>query len=82
MERKGTLHDTWEKFDALYVASEETVDLLNATAGSFFYELSGILGDNIVLHICRLTDRAVQFGNNNLSIQQFPANIPDPGFAA
>jgi hypothetical protein len=78
----GTLHDTWQKYQTLYIESEATVDLLNDTAGTFFYELSGILAENVMLHVCRLTDPAVQFGNNNLSIQQLPGNIAYPVFAA
>ncbi len=50
------LHVKWEVFNQLYVTSEETVELLNESAPSFFRICQDMLIDDILLTTSRLTD--------------------------
>jgi len=71
------LHMKWSQFRKLYGSGPDRVDLLNATAGFFFWMLQQLMWDDILLHIARLTD-ADQMGKHaNLSVQALPQLIDD-----
>ena len=48
------------------------MELLNSAAPAFFYQLQGTLWEDVLLHICRLTDPAKSFGKENLTLQRLP----------
>lgn len=50
------LHAKWGQFRQLFGATPERVDLLNRTAPVFFYFLQDVMFEDVLLHICRLTD--------------------------
>jgi hypothetical protein len=74
------LHDKWEEYVELYGTKESRLTLLNKAAPLFFRIVQDTLWEDVLLHICRLTD-SPQFMNNankaNLSIRRFPAAIDD-----
>lgn len=64
------LHTRWIIFKQLYATDENRVALLNKVAGTFFAHLQGILIDDIILCLSRLTDPP-QFGKReNLALEQ------------
>jgi hypothetical protein len=71
------LHFKWRTFIELYCTSEERIETLNATAPHFFSDLQGILWEDVLLHINRLTQNATTFGHKNLTIEQLLTHIPD-----
>jgi hypothetical protein len=62
------LHAKWQQYRILFAESQERIDLLNSTAGFFFYMVEKVLREDIVLHIARLTDRPQSVGRDNLTL--------------
>jgi hypothetical protein len=50
------LHLKWAEYVALFGEKTSRVDLLNASAAGFFALLESSLWDDVLLHICRLSD--------------------------
>ena len=50
------LHDKWGEFRELFCGGQERIDLLSNVASSFFYVMSQVLYESVILHLCRLTD--------------------------
>jgi hypothetical protein len=71
----------WLEYRKLYAGSAQRIDLLNATAPFFFHMIQGILWEDVVLHIARLTDPARQGSFNNLTLLQLPDAVPNPQLA-
>ncbi len=72
------LHCSWllararyDEFNRLF-GSDELVGHLNAIGGGFFGDVQYIFWDDLVLRICRLTDRAETWKKRNLTIQMIP----------
>lgn len=63
------LSSSWDRYQVLF-GSQERVDLLNRSSGSFWQVMQGLMHEHVLLGICRLTDPAKTFGEQNLSIQQ------------
>ena len=55
------------------------MDLLGRTAANFFVDLNHMLHGYVLLNICRLTDPAKQFGNDNLTVHQVNAAMKAAG---
>ena len=62
------LHIKWSQFVEIFGTAPEQIDLLNRTAPSFFRIVEDIFWQDIMLHLCRLTDSAKSLGKENLSI--------------
>ncbi len=71
------LHLKWKDFCGLYGAGSETVDLLNAAAPAFFHNLQRMMSEDVLLHVCRLTDPPKSAGKETLTILRLPGAIPD-----
>lgn len=50
------LHLKWSEYVALFGVSQSRMDILNASARGFFVLLDSSLWEDVLLHICRLTD--------------------------
>lgn len=74
------LESKWQQYVELFGTKPERIELLNEAASFFFYILDGVLWENIVLHLARLTDPSTSFGHANLSIQALPSLIGDDAF--
>jgi hypothetical protein len=72
------LHIRRKTYRELFGASPETIALLNTTAPAFFYDLERIMWEDVLLHLCRVTD-VPESGKNkpNLTIQRLPYLITD-----
>ena len=51
------LHLKWRDYRALFGTSSDRIDLLNAAAGGFFVMIETTMREDLLLHICRLTDQ-------------------------
>jgi len=72
------LHVKWADFRSLYADSPAAVDLLNTAAPAFFGELQRMMWEDVLLHLCRLTDPPKSFGHDNLSVRRLPELVPKP----
>ena len=50
------LHLKWHDFRVLYANTQETIDLLSEAAPDFFYNLQRMMWEDVLLHLCRITD--------------------------
>ncbi|MDE3042969.1 MAG: hypothetical protein KGJ82_20690 [Nitrospirota bacterium] len=50
------VHLKWKEHRALFGTSQERVNFLNEAAPVFFASLQETLWDDVLLHLCRLTD--------------------------
>ncbi len=66
------LHIRWKSYRELFGTSPDTIALLNATAPAFFYDLERVMWEDVLLHLCRFTDREQTMGRDNLTIQRMP----------
>lgn len=73
----SALHWKWAEFVALYGTSDARIQLLNAAASGFFRIVQLSLFDDVLLHICRLTDSERSVGKDNLTIRRLPG-LADP----
>jgi len=62
----------WGEYRELFGTSEERVRLLDSAAGFFFRTIHGVLWEDTLLHLCRLTDR----DKRTVSIMALPALCP------
>lgn len=76
------LHNKWREYRALFGHSEARIELLNRAAAVFFGQLDGILWEDVLLHICRLTDPVAVGGYRQLTIRRLPGYISDPTLRA
>lgn len=76
------LHIVWQQYRQLYGSDEETVHLLNRTAGLFFKIIQDELWDSVLLGISRMTDPHSTGGRKNLTIHSLPLLITDLGLQA
>jgi hypothetical protein len=65
------LHLKWNDFGELF-ASADLVDVLNSAAPAFFHDLQRQSWDNLLMYLCRVTDRTKTFGKDNLTIRLLP----------
>ncbi len=71
------LHWKWAEFVTLFGTKATRVELLNKAAGGFFRIVQDCLWENVLLHICRLTDPPRSKGKDNLTLQRLP-NMVSP----
>ncbi|MFO7905999.1 MAG: hypothetical protein ACQESR_28900 [Planctomycetota bacterium] len=71
------LHLKWINFRGLFADTQETIDLLNETAPDFFGNLQRMMWEDMILHLCRLTDPAKSAGKDTLTVRRIGELIPD-----
>jgi hypothetical protein len=72
-------HIKWAEFMELYGSNAARVELLNRTAPGFFAMLQGVLFEETLLHIARLTDPSrTGKDKDNLSIRNLPVLVDHP----
>jgi hypothetical protein len=72
------LHIVWQQYRQLFGTDEETVALLNRTAGLFFKVTQDEIWNSVLLGISRMTDPPESRGKKNLTINSLPLLINDP----
>ncbi|TRW48544.1 hypothetical protein FM042_09290 [Aliidiomarina halalkaliphila] len=73
----GELHIVWQQYRQLFGSDDDTIELLNRTAGLFFKIVQDELWDSVLLSISRMTDPAKSQSNKNLTIFSLPPLIDD-----
>ena len=71
------LHAKWADYLALYGRDHATVELLNAAAPAFFCDLQRMMWEDVLLHLCRLTDPPRSCGHDNLTVRRLPDLVVD-----
>ena len=71
------LHMKWGEYVVLFGTSEERVQLLNRAAPAFFKMIQDSLWEDLLLHLCRLTDPPQSVGKDNLTVQRLPGLVAD-----
>lgn len=71
------IHMHWHQFEELFGENEARVEIMNASAPHFFSIVQDILWNDVLLHLCRLTDPPEMGGKKNLSVQAVPDRISD-----
>jgi len=64
------LHGRWIIFDQLFGSSQERIELLNKSAGTYFSVPQRVLLNDILISIGRLTDKPKMGNRENLSLGQ------------
>ena len=72
------LHIKWREYLALFGTNEKRVDLLNQAASSFFAMLQDSLWEDLLLHLCRVTDPPQSAGKDTLTVQRIANLVPEP----
>ena len=63
----------WEEYKALFATSPESLEVLNTLAPFFWWNIQTVMWEDVLLHICRLTDPP----KKRLSVKQLPNLCPD-----
>lgn len=71
----------WQEYREMFGSSAEQVELLNS-ASLFFQIVQDTLWQDILLHLCRMTDPPKSMGRENLTLRSLPDLISDPAFGA
>jgi hypothetical protein len=66
----------WNEYMQLF-GNEERVKILNTAAGKFFNMIQGIMSDDVVLAISRLTDNTSSRGKPNLTVKALDALVSE-----
>ncbi len=69
------LHVIWQQYRQLFGTDDETIRLLNRTAGLFFKIVQDELWDSVLLGISRMTDPPAKGKNKNLTVLSLPPLI-------
>ena len=75
------LHGRWKIYRQLFGTSPERVELLNESAGAFFYIIQLVLIDNVQLTLSKLADRPTIAGRQNLTLESLLNDISQLGDA-
>lgn len=70
------LHAKWAEYRKLFAHSQDRVNLLNDSAAHFFGVVQVVLWNDILLHICRLTDPLGTGKRENLSLDRLREAVP------
>jgi hypothetical protein len=62
------VHLKWQEYRALFGTSQERLNFLNEAAPAFFGDLQDMFWNDVLLHLCRLTDPQKSGGKPNLTI--------------
>ena len=71
------LHMRWAMYRQLFAGSSARLDVLNETAGAFFYVVQNSFLEDILLGLAKLTDPPKSAGKDNLSLQGLPPLVAD-----
>jgi len=74
------LHLKRDEYEILFGANQSHVDLLNAVASGFFRVVQNSIWEDVLLHICRLTDDPLVGRRNRetLSVRRLPSLVKEP----
>src|SRR5687767_13325193 len=59
----------WATYRTLYESGPKTDDVMRRSAAWFFHDFNLIIIDYLILEICKVTDRSVSRGRENLTVE-------------
>jgi len=71
------LHLKWSSFCDLFAKDRTTIDLLNEAAPDFFGNLQRMMWEDVLMHLCRLTDPVKSAGKDTLTVQRISELVPE-----
>lgn len=71
------LNFLWEELAELFDTNDRRIDVINATAPTFFVYFNDLAWHETMLRLCVITDPTQSVGKNNLTLKRLPAAIPD-----
>ena len=71
------VHLKWQEYRALFGTSQDRINFLNDAAPAFFGDLQEMFRDDVLLHLCRLTDPPKSAGKPNLTLATLISLISD-----
>jgi AbiU2 len=75
-------HVYWGEFLEMFSTKPERLEVMNRAAPAFFHMLQGELGQSILLHLSRITDKQETGRQKNLTIRNLPGLITDAAVKA
>ncbi len=78
----ASLNLYWKEFLELFGTNDKRIARMNASAPGFFQMLQEQQFETNMSHLARLTDSPMSVGKENLTIQNLPALVTDPGLKA
>lgn len=76
------LHGRWLTYRELFAENPRRIELLNESAGTFFYIIQDVLLDEVQVCLSKLTDPASSGKHENLSLEQLQSQLQQYGHAA
>lgn len=73
------LHGRWLTYRELFAESPKRIELLNESAGNFFYIIQEVLLDEVQVCLSKLTDPASSGKHDNLSLEQLQSQLHQHG---
>jgi hypothetical protein len=73
------LHGRWLTYRELFAESPQRIELLNESAGTFFYIIQEVLLDEVQVCLSKLTDPAATKKHENLSLEQLQSRLEQYG---
>lgn len=64
------LHVKWGDYVVLFGTDEERIAVLNKAAHGYFYMLQEVLFEDLIIHICRMSDPVKVSGRETLSVRR------------
>lgn len=75
---RASLHLKWKEYARLFGTDESRVELLNGVAPAFFRMVQDALWENVLLHLCRLTEAQGPPGKTaRLTLRCFPSMVAE-----
>jgi len=75
------MHGRWLTYRELFAVSSRRIELLNESAGAFFYIIQDVLLDEVQVCLSKLTDPASSGKHENLSLEQLQSQLQEYGEA-
>lgn len=69
------LHGRWLTYRELFAENPQRIELLNESAGTFFYIIEDVLLDEVQISLSKLTDPASSGKHDNLSLEQLQSHL-------
>jgi hypothetical protein len=78
----ASLNLSWKEFLELFATSDKRIARMNLSAPGFFQMLQEQQFETNMSHLARLTDSPKSVGKENLTVQNLPELVTDPGLKA
>lgn len=74
-EETNWLHERWKIYSQLFGTSPKRVEVLNESAGAFFYIIQIVLMKDVELTLSKFADAAITSGRQNLTLESLVKDV-------